>query len=157
MFIIFSRARRMSQQRRFVIKGFFGHLGHLQGWLSIWHFICPCKWASSMNIVGNIDKKVRFGLVSSNHNFVDTGIGQCRIQKNTDHIVFSYLHAYSAYAASNSLSLHMVMNVVLQYIIVHVATVFRGFLGGICSQADITRMVCFCLILPFINLCHTTH
>ena len=97
MFTIFSRASRMSQQRRFA--GLTVHMTfHVSMQLGLTY---ECFF-------GNSNKTVRFGLVFSNINCVVTGIGQCYIQNNTNHIVFSYLRAYSAHAASNSLFLHIV-------------------------------------------------
>ena len=100
-------------------------------------------------VVGNIDKKVRFGLVFSNHNCVVTGIGQCHIEKNTVHILFSYLFIMPLQIVFQCTSF---LNVVSHYTIVHVAIVFRGiralgtllrhqFLGGVCSQAASTRII----------------
>ena len=58
------------------------------------------------------------------------------------------------------------MSVVSQYKIVHVATVFRGiqalgtlfyhqFLGGVCSQAAITRIICFLFHFSTLLTCAT--
>ena len=102
MFTIFSTTSRMPQQSRFVTKGVFtlrpfvGLTNHITFHVSLtMGLIYECFMAIST-------RKVRFGLVFFNHNCVVAGFGQWRIQKYTDHILFSYLCACSTYAASNS-------------------------------------------------------
>ena len=96
MFTIFNTATRMPQERRFVTKGvytlrkFVGLTVHMTVDVSMtMGLIYGCFMAIST-------RKVRFGLVLSNHNGVVAGFGQWHIQKNTDHILFPSLRAYSA-------------------------------------------------------------
>ena len=88
MFTVFSRASRTPQQRRFVTKGVFT-LRTFVG-LTVYMTVHVSRTMGLMYecFMAISTRKVRFGLVFSNHNCVVAGISQCRIQKNTDHILF---------------------------------------------------------------------